>query len=131
VGGPTARGVGRGYAGAAIVVTVHAERDVPAARAMPLEPFDAIGEHVRRRHLDRGRQVHDHGPVGTGVPRFGHGVANFERVVELGAAEALGRILQNYPSFRHFLGLALHEQCALHGQVQNLLLGLGEHDAAL
>ena len=110
---------------------MHAERDVLASLAMALEPFDAIGKHVGRRHLDRGRQVHDHRALGAGVPRNGYGVADLERVVELGAREALRRILQNHLRFWHFVGLALHAQGALHRQLQDLLLGFAEHDAAL
>ena len=59
------------------------------------EPLHAVGVHVRREVLDRGRQVHDHLRLRRRLPRPGDRFADLERVVELGVVEALGGVLQD------------------------------------
>ena len=58
-----------------------------------MEPLDHVGVDVRRVHLDGGRQVHDQRPVGRRLDDVDHRLADLDGVVDLGAGEALGRVL--------------------------------------
>ena len=49
----------RGDAGAAIVVRMHGHDDAVAPAQVAVHPFDLVGVDVRRRDLDRRRQVED------------------------------------------------------------------------
>ena len=84
---------GRGDAGAAVVVRVQREHDAVATIHVAQEPLDRVGVEVRRVHLDRGRQVQDQRALRRRIDHVDHRVADLERVVELGAGEALGRVL--------------------------------------
>ncbi len=65
------------------------------ARDVPLEPLEPVGVDVRRERLDRRRQVDDHLLLARRPPLGDHRLADLERVVELGAVEALGRVLED------------------------------------
>ena len=78
---------------AAVVVRMDADDDRVARGDVPAEPLDPVGVDVRRELLDGRRQVDDHLRLGRRPPRRDHGLADLERVVELGAVEALGRVL--------------------------------------
>ena len=79
---------------AAIVVRVQAHANVLALCDVAAEVLDLVREHVRRRHLDRARQIdHDLLPV-LRLPDVDHRVADVQRVIALGAGKALGRILE-------------------------------------
>ena len=65
-----------------------------ALRDVAAEPFDLVGVDVRRRHLDRRRQVEDHLALGRRLPDLVHRVADLDREVELGAGEALRAVLE-------------------------------------
>ena len=63
---------------AAIVVRVQAHADVLALRYVAAKILDLIGEHVRRRHLDGGRQIDDDLAAALRLPHVDHGVADFD-----------------------------------------------------
>ncbi len=110
---------GAGHARAAVVVCVQAQDHAVPALQVAVEPLDPIGVHVRRRDLDRGRQIQDHLALGARTPSLDHRITYFERVVELGAGEALGRILKNDFGAGQLFGLGFHPVRALHRQLQN------------
>ena len=83
-------------AGAAVVVGVQAEDDAVTALHVAEEPLDLVGVHVGSRQFDRRRQVDDDAPVGAGIPGLDHGVAHLHDVVQLGAGEALRRVLVDH-----------------------------------
>jgi len=85
--------LGGGDGGAAIVVGVHAEDPAVAAADVAVAPLDLVGVDVWRAHLDRRRQVEDHRPLGSRRPDLQHRLADLLDEVELGAREALRRIL--------------------------------------
>ena len=122
----------RGDAGAAIVVRMQADDGAVAVLELAAEILDLVGVDVRRRHLDRRRQVED-AFVGRGrLPHIHHRLAHLDRVVDLGAGEALRRILE------HELGVGrmaqrvvAHPFRALDGDALDAFHVLAEHDAAL
>ena len=54
------------------------------------EPLDLVRVDVGGGHLHRRRQIEYHGPLRSRLPDVGDGLADLDRVVELGAGEALG-----------------------------------------
>ena len=84
---------GGGDPGAPVVVRVQREHDAVATVHVTKEPLDRVGVEIRRVHLDRRREVQDQRPIGRRIDDLDHRVADLERVVELGAGEALGRVL--------------------------------------
>ena len=71
------------------------EDDRVAPREVPREPLDPVCVDVRRKMLDRRRQVDDH-LLGRRRPPFpGHRLTDLERVFELRVVEALGRVLEH------------------------------------
>src|SRR3546814_2696175 len=56
-----------------------------------VEPLDLVGVDVRRRHLDRRRQVEDGPALRRRLPDVHHRLADLLGEVELGAGEAFGR----------------------------------------
>src|SRR3546814_8978680 len=59
-----------------------------------VEPLDLVGVDVRRRHLDRRRQVEDGPALRRRLPDVHHRLADLLGGVELGAGEAFGRVLE-------------------------------------
>ena len=82
-----------GDAAAAVVVRMQRQHDRIAARQVPRHPLDLVGVDVGRGHFHGRRQVDDHPVVRRGQPDVVHRIADFDREVELGAGEALRRIL--------------------------------------
>jgi hypothetical protein len=80
---------------AAVVVRVDADDDAVARRHVPLEPLDAIGIDVRRERLDRRRQVDDHLLRRRRLPGRHHCLTDPQCELELGAVEALRRVLED------------------------------------
>ena len=90
------RELGRGDAAAAIVVRMHRQRRCESRRARcRAHPLDLVGVDVGRRHLDRRRQVDDHPVRGRRLPDVDDRVADLDGEVELGAGEALRRVLED------------------------------------
>ena len=87
------RKLGRGNRGAAVIVRVQAENEAVAVANMAGEPFDLVGIDIGGRHLDGARQVDDHLPLWRRAPHIHHRLADLDREIELGSAEALRRIL--------------------------------------
>ena len=81
-------------------------------------------------HLDRDRQVDDHGAVGGGLHDVQDRVADLDGVVHLGAGEALGAVLEEEVALI-LLAQLLDQLCAVHGDLLDLLLRLVEHLLAL
>ena len=104
--------------------------DVLAVVEIAAHPFDLVGIDVGGRHLDGRRQVEDQLVVGGRLHDLGHRVADLQRHFELGAREALRRILEAIAA----AGLGRHVGDHL-GGVGGDLLDAGdvllEHDAAL
>ena len=67
---------------------------VPEREVAP-EPLHPVGVDVRRKLLDRGRQVHDHLLRRRRPPLRGHPLADLDGVVELRVVEALRRVLED------------------------------------
>ena len=80
--------------GAAIVVRMDREDHARAVGDVPAEPFELVGVGVRRRHLDRRRQVEDQPLLGRRLDDVLDRLADLEGEIELGAGEALGRIFE-------------------------------------
>ena len=67
-------------------------------------PFDLIGVDVRRRVLDRRREVDDDWPAWTRVPSANGRVARLECHRQLGHAERFGRIFEHPLGFGQRIG---------------------------
>ena len=118
------------HRGAAVVVRVDREDDLVARGEVALEPLESVGVHVRRERLDRRRQVDDHLLLGRRPPRRCRRLADLERIVELGAVEALGRVLEDDLGVG-LRGELLAEDRAADGEVGDAVLVEPEDDAAL
>ena len=70
------------------------EDDARTVGNAPPEPFELVGVGVGRRHFDGRRQVEDEPPRRGRLDDVLDRLADVEREVELGAGEALGRILE-------------------------------------
>ena len=124
------RQLGRSNARAAVIVRMQGDDQVFAIVEITAHPLDLVGIDVRRRHLDRGRQVQDQLVVGRRLDDLGDCVADFQGHVQLRAGEALRRIFEPEPA----TGLGRHVGNHL-GSVGCDLLDaldvLGKHHAAL
>ncbi len=76
--------------GAAVVVRMQAQHHPVALGDVTVEVLDDIAVDVGRVHLDRGRQVQDEATVDARLDDIHHRCADLDRVVDLGAGEALG-----------------------------------------
>ena len=79
---------------AAVVVGMKGENDVLAVLHVLVEILDLLRVDVRHGVFHRGGKVDDGLPVRRGLPDIEDGVDDLERVLGLGAREALGRILE-------------------------------------
>ena len=78
---------------AAVVVRVQRDRGVLAPGQLAGEPLDLVGVDVRRRHLDRRRQVEDDLAAVVGLPDVGDRLADLDGERQLGAGEDLRGVL--------------------------------------
>ncbi len=85
--------LGRGHAHAFVVVRVQREHHGVAVVEVVGDVLHLVGEHVRRGHLHRGRQVDDHRVLGRRLDHADHRVAHLHRVLRFRAGERFGRIL--------------------------------------
>ena len=119
-----------GDAGAAVVVGVGGDDDAVAVLQVLVAVLDLVGVDVRHTHLDRDGQVDDHRAVGGGLHDVQHGVADLDGVIDLGAGEAFGAVLEEEVAL--VLLTELFDQlCAVGGDLLDLLLGLVEYLLAL
>ena len=77
-----------------------------------MEVLDEVAVGIRRCHLHGGGQVQDDRVLDCGTPFGADGVAYLERVVDLGAGERLGRVLEADRSAFVALGQFLAQSCA-------------------
>ncbi len=115
---------------ATVVVRMDAEDEAVAGRDVTLEPLDAIGVDVRRERLDRRRQVDDHRLGDRRLPGRHDRLADLERVFELGAVEALRRVLEDDLGLR-LRGELLAERRRASGELDDPGLVEPEDDATL
>ena len=109
----------RRHSGPPIVVRVEAQDDALPVVEVAAEPLDLVRVDVGGRHLDGGRQVDDH-PLGRGrLVHVHHRLADLDRVVELGAGEALRRVLVDPVRLGAGLGQLPDELRAAHCDVGN------------
>ena len=122
--------LGRGHGAAAVVMRVKRQDHRLALAEIAVHPFDLVGIDVRRRHLHRRRKIDDGGVGGGRLPDIHHRLADLERVIKLGAGEALRRILQAQivrPTFRDAVG---HHLRAVDGDLLDpVAVGLEHHPA--
>ena len=123
--------LGRRDRRAAVVVGVQREDDVLAVREVAAHPLDRVGVDVRRRHLDRRRQVDDHLAVGCRLEDLDHLVADVDGELELGARVALGRVLVVDLGLGDALLELAAQARAFEGDVDDALLVGAEDDVAL
>ena len=122
--------LGTGDAGAAVIMRVGGDDDAVAVLEVLVAILDLVCVNVGHTHLDRDRQVDDHGAVGGGLHDVQDRVADLNGVVHLGAGEALGAVLEEEVALI-LLAQLLDQLCAVHGDLLDLLLGLVEHLLAL
>ena len=118
--------LGAGHAGAPVVVGVGGEDDAVPAVEVGRAVLDLAGVDVGHAHLHRDGQVDDHGPVGGGLHDVDDGVADFQRIVGLGAGETLGAVLEQEVALV-LLAELLDQPGAVGGDLLDLLFGLVEH----
>ena len=116
---------------AAVVVRVQRQDDVLAVAQVAAHPLDRVRVHVRRRHLDGGRQVDDHLAVRRRLQHLQHRVADPQRELQLGAGVGLGRVLVVHVRVRDELLVLAAEPGARHRDVDDAVLVRAEHDLAL
>ena len=78
---------GGGHPGAAVVVRMQAQDHAVAVFDGAAEPFDLVGIDIRRRHLDRGRQVENDRIVRRRFINIHHRLADLDGIVEFGPGE--------------------------------------------
>ena len=102
------RELGRRDRGAAVVVRMDRQDHARAVGYAPPEPFELVGVGVRRRHLDRRRQVENEPLRGRRLDDVLDRLADLEREIELGAGETLRRIFELKVRARGGVGERLH-----------------------
>ena len=120
-----------GNAHALVVVRVQGQHDGIAVVEVVGHVLDLVREHVRRGHLDRGRQIDDHRMLRGRLDHAGHGIADLDGVLGLGAGEGLRRVLVVQVDALGFAFKALAQFGGVDGQLLDLFLVLAEDDLAL
>ena len=115
---------------AAVVVGMKGQNDVLAVLHVLVHVLDLLRVDVRHGVFHRGGKVDDRLPLCRGLPDIEDGVDDFERVLGLGAREALGRIFEAVLLARLF-GELLQKLRAVDGDLLDLLFGLFEDLLAL
>ena len=126
------RQLGRGDGGAAVVVRVHGQADVLAAREVPGHPLEAVGVRGRRGTLHGGGQVEDDLAAVLGLPDVHDALTDLQREVQLGVGEDLRAVLvtEGRPVVQQLLRV-LHDQAgAVDGDLPDLVAGAPEDDLA-
>ena len=97
---------------------------------MFVHPLDSVRKDIGGGHFHRGGKIDNHGIFLCRSPFSLYRVADFQRIVKLGAGKALGRILQN-----HLAGesgcVTFHHLYALHGDIDDLLTAHVEYHIPL
>ena len=124
--------LGRGGAGAAVIVSVQGDEHGIATVQMTAHPLDHVGVDVRRGPLHRVGQVDNHLFLRRRLPDIDDGIAALQREIEFGVGEGFGRILQHDLGLRNGRDELLHQLRALDRDVADLFAGrVAEGDAAL
>ena len=84
---------GRGDRAAPVVVRMQRQHHGVAVADRAEEPFDRVGVHIGRVHLDGRWVVHDQWAVRGRLDDLGHRVADVDRELDLGAGVALRGVL--------------------------------------
>ncbi len=107
------------HGGTPVVVRMHTQNHAIALVDMPREPFDLVGVHVRRRHLDGGGQIEDGFALPARLPNRIDRIADFNREIEFGAGEALRTVLE-YPLRAPIaFGVLAHLRGTAHGDIDD------------
>ncbi|CAM2190320.1 hypothetical protein BC2230_70408 [Burkholderia cepacia] len=130
VGAREQRKFGRRDRRAAVVVRMHGQHDAVAIREVAVHPFDLVGEHVRARGFDGGRQVDDHLVVAGRAPGLRDRVADLARERQLGHAEGFRRVLEGPLRVGARGGVLLDDARAVDRERLHVGLRHPEHDAA-
>ncbi len=93
--------------------------------------LDLVGEHVRRGHLHRGRQVDDHLVLGRRLDHVDHRIAHLNRVVRFGAGERFGAVLVVQLGLAGLALQLLAQLGRVGGELLDAFLVLAEHHLAL
>ena len=123
--------LGRRNTGAAVIVRVQAQHDAVPVLDVAAEPLDLVRVDIGRGHLDRGRQVEDDLVLRRRLPHIHHRLAHLPGVVQLGAGEALGRVLKHDLGAVHVLGEPARQPCTAHRNLGDALALEAEHDPPL
>ena len=122
----------RGDARSAVVVRVEREDDGFAVLEIAVHPLDRVGVHVRGCHLDRCREVDDDRVIRCCTELFDDLVNDAACELELGARVGLRRVLvDDLGVTRHLLFVLLAQASARQRDIDDAVLILAEHDAAL
>ena len=119
------------HRGPPVVVRVQGQNHRIPARHIAMEPFDGIAVDVRRVHLHRGRQVQDDRMRRRGLDDVHHRCADLERVVKLGAGEALRRVLVADLRTRDAALLLQTDPCRIDGDLRNAFPVQAEYHPSL
>ena len=113
----------RRHAGAPVVVGMDGNDHAVAVLEVADHPLHLVRVDVRRIHLHRQRQVHDHRVLRRRhAPLVHHCFADFQREVQLGAHEALRGILEDDVISPEFLHVLLHHLHAVDGDLLDVFL---------
>ena len=123
--------LGGGHAHAFVVVRVQGEHHGVTVVKMRGHVLHLIGEHVRRGHLDRGRQVDDHRVLGGRLDDADDRIAHLDRVFRLGTGERFGAVLVIQVDALGLVFKVLAQLGRVGGELLDLFLVLAEHDLAL
>ena len=96
-----------------------------------MHPLDGVGIDVGRGHLDGGGEIDDRLAIRGWLPHVEDGVADLDGVLELGACEGLGGVLEVDLGTPEVLGVLAAQLSAVGRDVLDAIAIEAEHDATL
>ena len=121
----------RGHRAAPVIVGVQGDEQAVAVGHMVTKPLDLVGVDIGCAHFHRGGQVDDHRALRRRPPDRGDGVADLDRELQLGAGEALRRVLEYPLGLGLFQCMVSHQFRAFHRNLENALAVQAEYLLAL